>query len=452
MLFWLCIVLIPLLTTAQRKGSVTPNFIPSLPITSDSRVLSTGITLDANWRWLHKNNGYDNCFSNGWDASVCSDPVQCTKNCLLEGVDQQQYRNSYGISVDEGSKSVTLRYVTQGPYGRNVGSRIYVLDESKEKYYGFDLLGKEISITVDISKLPCGLNGAVYLAEMPLDGGKNELNTAGAPYGTGYGDAQCPKDIKFIHGFSNLNNTGACSNEIDLWEANAYSAAFTLHPCSVPQVYGCGTAQTCGDGSFRYSGVCDKDGGDYNPYRFGIKTLYGKGSQFQVDSSKPFEMVTQFITEKGKLVRIKRLYRQDGKTIEGGELTDSIIRNFKSTHGETDHYSKLGGLATIEASLRRKHVLVLSVWDDSSPAQMRWLDSTYPVGSTKTADVRGPCPVSDDRNVESLRARFAEASVTYGNIQVRSLTSSPTQAPTKKPTKKPTQGIWKCSECLWVQV
>ena len=58
---------------------------------------------------------------------------------------------------------------------------------------------------MDISNLPCGLNGALYLSEMIQDGGKSAYptNKAGARYGTGYCDAQCPHDIKFINGEAN---------------------------------------------------------------------------------------------------------------------------------------------------------------------------------------------------------------------------------------------------------
>lgn len=35
-------------------------------------------------------------------------------------------------------------------------------------------LGKEFSFDVDVSQLPCGLNGALYFVEMPADGGKNK--------------------------------------------------------------------------------------------------------------------------------------------------------------------------------------------------------------------------------------------------------------------------------------
>ena len=71
-----------------------------------------------------------------------------------------------------------------------------------EKYRLFNLLNKEFTMDVDVSNLPCGLNGAVYFSEMDEDGGLSrfEGNKAGAKYGTGYCDSQCPQDIKFING------------------------------------------------------------------------------------------------------------------------------------------------------------------------------------------------------------------------------------------------------------
>lgn len=66
----------------------------------------------------------------------------------------------------------------------------------------FNLLNKEFTFDVDVSNLPCGLNGAVYFSEMDEDGGLSRFtgNKAGAKYGTGYCDSQCPQDIKFING------------------------------------------------------------------------------------------------------------------------------------------------------------------------------------------------------------------------------------------------------------
>lgn len=71
-----------------------------------------------------------------------------------------------------------------------------------ETYRLFNLLNKEFTFDVDVSNLPCGLNGAVYFSEMDEDGGLSrfEGNQAGAKYGTGYCDSQCPQDIKFING------------------------------------------------------------------------------------------------------------------------------------------------------------------------------------------------------------------------------------------------------------
>lgn len=47
-----------------------------------------------------------------------------------------------------------------------------------------------------------GLNGALYFVSMDKDGGmgKYSTNKAGAKYGTGYCDGQCPRDLKFING------------------------------------------------------------------------------------------------------------------------------------------------------------------------------------------------------------------------------------------------------------
>jgi len=97
--------------------------------------------------------------------------------------------------------------------------------------------------------MPCGVNGALYFVEMQEDGGMSEYsgNNAGAQYGTGYCDAQCPQDIKFIDGEANsagwspsssdpnagAGEFGSCCAEMDIWEANSVSEAYTVHPCNV---------------------------------------------------------------------------------------------------------------------------------------------------------------------------------------------------------------------------
>lgn len=432
----------------QTRGTVTPNTLLDLPSTFDGAKTGTKITLDANWRWTHKIGEYTNCYTDKWDSSVCPDPVSCSKNCALEGISQEQWLGTYGVSTS--GDAVTLRYVTNGPYGKNVGSRVYLMDADGANYKRFDLLGKQFTMTADMSKLPCALNGAVYFVEIPMDGGRNSLNTAGASYGTGYGDAQCPKDIKYINGYTNINGTGACANELDIWEANAAANAFTPHPCKVTGTYGCASAATCGDGDKRYSGVCDKDGADYNAYRAGDKTLYGPGSSFKIDSTKPFDIITQFIESGGELVKIQRYYKQGGGAlVDGGAITDASIAEQKKKFGEENHFAKLGGLKEMGKSLKRGHVLVMSIWDDNGPTQMRWLDSVYPVGSSTAGSLRGPCAVDDSRDVEQLRSKHSSASVVYSNIRVEAI-SSPSPAPT--PTPAPTaKKYWKCSSCKLIE-
>ena len=69
----------------------------------------------------------------------------------------------------------------------------------------------------------------------------------------------------------------------------------------------------CGDDASgeRYQGVCDKDGCDINPYSLGEKSLFGKGPSFDIDTTQPITVVTQFITpdgtDEGDLTEIHRL-------------------------------------------------------------------------------------------------------------------------------------------------
>ena len=182
----------------QQVGTNTAESHPQLSTqqcttSGGCTTLSTSVVLDSNWRWLHTTTGYTNCYTgNTWDATLCPDPVTCAKNCALDGAD---YTGTYGITTS--GDALTLGFVT----GNNVGSRVYLLDD-ETTYHEFKLLNQEFTFDVDVSKLPCGLNGALYLTQMDADGGmaKYPTNKAGAKYGTGYCDAQCPQDIKFING------------------------------------------------------------------------------------------------------------------------------------------------------------------------------------------------------------------------------------------------------------
>jgi cellulose 1,4-beta-cellobiosidase len=161
--------------------------------------VSGKVVVDSNWRWVHdKTSGSTtNCYTgNTWDATLCPNDVTCAANCALEGAD---YVATYGATAS--GNSLKLTFVTVGTYATNIGSRLYLMD-TDTSYQQFMLLNNEFTFDVDVSNLPCGLNGALYFVSMDKDGGMARFptNLAGAKYGVGYCDSQCPRDLKFIDG------------------------------------------------------------------------------------------------------------------------------------------------------------------------------------------------------------------------------------------------------------
>ncbi|KAF5324993.1 hypothetical protein D9619_009558 [Psilocybe cf. subviscida] len=401
------------------------------------------VVLDANWRWVHSKSGYNNCYTgNTWDTSLCPDGKTCAANCALEGAD---YSGTYGITTS--GNALTLKFVTNNSNGKNIGSRVYLM-ASDTKYQMFKLLNQEFTFDVDLSQLPCGLNGALYFSAMDEDGGLSRFSTnkAGAKYGTGYCDSQCPRDIKFINGESNsvgwkpasndanagTGNYGSCCNEMDVWEANSISAAVTPHPCDGVQSTRCTGDSGCGGtgSSDRYSSTCDPDGCDFNSFRMGDKNFYGPGKT--VDTTKKMTVVTQFITDSGTasgtLKEIRRIYVQGGKVIQNSKVNipgmtayDSITQAFctdaKKTFGDRDSFGAHGGLAGISKSMAAGMVLVLSIWDDHT-ANMLWLDSNYPVASSASTPgiARGTCATTSGvpSDVEN---NVPNSQVVYSNIK-----------------------------------
>jgi cellulose 1,4-beta-cellobiosidase len=422
-------------TLAFSPGTNKANLLLPFPVTVDGVRQNLFITLDSNWRWIHAADNYDNCYAdpNGWVSKYCPDPTTCAKNCVIEGVPAEDWVSPYGVSVS--GDTVRLNYVTKGQYGTNYGSRLYVVNSDKKSYFGFDMRNKEISFTVDVSNLPCGLNGAVYFVEMPLS---NPYSTAlDHSYGVNYGDAQCPNDIKYVAGKANFGNLGVCSNEYDLWEANSRSTSIALHPCSITGVTPCSNDIDCGRGAYREQCVCDKSGADFNPNRVGNTKFYGPGSGFTIDTTKPITVITQFPTDaSGKINKVIRIYEQGGTRISGTVMTDESIATNHASFGENNIFKTLGGFNTMTSSFSRKHVLVLSLWDDTS-VQMRWLDSVYPIGSTTNGSYRGPC-ASSNNDPSFLRSTYPSSYVTYSNVNVRSLSTAPTPTPTPTPPPKPT--------------
>jgi cellulose 1,4-beta-cellobiosidase len=148
-------------TRAQQIGTNTAEVHPGLTsqtcTSSGCTTANTKIVLDANWRWLHSTTGYTNCYTgNKFDTTLCPDATTCATNCAVDGAD---YSGTYGISTS--GNAVTLKFVTSGSSGKNIGSRVYLMADDN-KYQMFKLLNKEFTFDVDMSNLPCGLNGALY--------------------------------------------------------------------------------------------------------------------------------------------------------------------------------------------------------------------------------------------------------------------------------------------------
>ncbi|KAK7735573.1 Exoglucanase 1 [Cytospora paraplurivora] len=421
-----------------------PSLTWSTCTSSGSCTSTTGsVVIDANWRWVHTVSGYTNCYTgNEWDTSICNTSTSCATDCCVDGSD---YSNTYGVTTS--GDALTLKFVTQGSSSKNIGSRLYLL-ASDTTYEEFDLLGKEFTFDVDVSNLPCGLNGALYFVSMEADGGLSEdtNNKAGAKYGTGYCDSQCPRDLKFIDGLANVEgwvpstndanagvgDMGSCCSEMDVWEANSISSAFTPHPCETIGQETC-EEDACGGtySSDRYAGECDPDGCDFNSYRQGNTSFYGPGKI--VDTNSKFTVVTQFIETSGALSEIKRFYVQNGVVIANSYSTianttayNSITEDYcdaqKTAFGDETSFQDKGGLTQMGEALSQGMVLVMSLWDDHY-ANMLWLDSTYPTTSTAAGAARGTCATTSGvpSDVESSSA---SASVTYSNIKFGPINST----------------------------
>jgi cellulose 1,4-beta-cellobiosidase len=340
--------------------------------------------------------------------------------------------------------------VTRTSSSTNIGSRLYLLRDPSH-YQIFKLKNREFTFSVDVSKLPCGLDGALYFVAMDDDGGaaKYALSKPGAQYGLGYCDAQCPGDIQFINGEANTidwkisgdsarGHFGSCCTEIDVWEANALSAVFAPHLCRVEGQYRCEGANCGGfSGEDRYSGVCDEDGCDFNAWRMGNKTFLGPG--LTIDTRLPFQIVSQFVTndgqDSGNLIEIRRKYVQNGRVfsnaltnVNGVDRTEAMTQIFcdqqKKAFGDRNGLLSQGGFTALSRQIDRGFVLALSIFDDRA-ANMLWLDSVYPPGKERTLPgaERGPCATTSGvpKEIESVAV---DAAVVFGNIRFGPINST----------------------------
>ncbi|RYP58661.1 hypothetical protein DL769_008847 [Monosporascus sp. CRB-8-3] len=424
------------LAAAQQAGNQQTETHPRLSWgrcsgKGNCQTTNAEVVIDSNWRWLHSVDGTENCYDGNEWTNVCSTGDDCAQKCALEGAD---YSGTYGASTS--GDALTLKFVTKHQYGTNVGSRFYLMNGAS-KYQMFTLLNNEFAFDVDLSTVECGINSALYFVAMEEDGGTASYpsNKAGAKYGTGYCDAQCARDLKFIGGKGNIEGwepsdsdpnagvgaMGSCCAEIDVWESNSHSFAFTPHPCTENEYHVC-RDKDCG-GTYsddRFAGKCDANGCDYNPYRMGNTNFYGKGKT--VDTSKKFTVVsrfennklTQFFVQNGKKIEIP------GPTWEGlpasSAITPELCENQFKVFNDRDRFGECGGFPQLNRALQVPMVLVMSIWDDHY-ANMLWLDSIYPPEKEgQPGAARGDCPQNSGVPSE-VEASHPNAQVIWSNIR-----------------------------------
>jgi len=330
---------------------------------------------------------------------ICPDEKTCAKNCILEAIDDY---SKYGVTT----KGSTLNLEMLRPDGSVATPRVYLLSVNKNKYQMLKLTGNEFTFDVDVSKLPCGMNGALYLSEMDERGGREKLNKSGAYHGSGYCDAQC-FTTPFINGVANIEGKGSCCNEMDIWEANARASHIAPHPCSKPGLFRC-TGEECA-----FEGDCDKWGCGYNPYKLGNPDYYGPNGD--VDTTRPFTVITQFpANKKGELQQIKRMHIQDGKLIynaavnvTGPPPVDYMDAEYCSTVIGEGGFDRLGGMVEMGNAMSRGMVLAMSIWWDEGGA-MQWLD-----GASTGA---GPCNATEGFPA-AIRQIEAFPKVSFSNIK-----------------------------------
>lgn len=458
------------------SGTLNKEEVVEIEVEKDGVKGKQRLVVDSNWRWTTGsggNNKYANCYAaTDFDKAVCKDcvvgsgdPEKCAGEAVLQGA---KYKEGYGVTTE--GNTVELNFVTMGAGGKNIGSRLYLLDDSGTKYEQFKLpadgSGLEFALDIDLSTIDCGINAALYLVEMDADGGLKKYGMAGATRGTGYCDAQCALDMKFVNGEANIldwkiadgaknprGQTGSCCAEMDIWEGNTISHALTPHPCE----YTSGGSKKCDvkesedhcgvvslkdlkSGENRLKCTCDRGGCDWSPFRNGNHDFYGSGSNFEVDTSKKFTVVTQWNQDPSTkdLASITRFYVQNGKKIPLPEPKEEALAKVavptvgpkldgKKLLGISDEFCDAkaatfeadgnafkdkGGLKQMGESLKRGMTLVLSVWDDDLFG-MNWLDEKMGDGA---GDNRGTCEKGSG-DIDKVRNSGMGKKVSFGNIR-----------------------------------
>jgi len=202
-------------------------------------------------------------------------------------------------------------------------------DWKPEAIAQFKLLGKVMSFTVDLSSVGCACNLALYLISMPARSAQGDFNRGSNR------DGQPPY-------YCDANMVGGqwCP-EIDIMEANDHAFQSTPHSCDSPM-----------NGHYT---SCDRVGCSQNTRN--IAGAYGPGAAFRIDTTRPFEVRTEFLKDDGMLIGMRTSLVQKDSRVVLNHLTCDV-----------DYLAKLTDAISDGMSLR------ITYWGQSA-STMAWLDA-----------------------------------------------------------------------------
>mmetsp|Transcript_107915 Transcript_107915/g.315523 ORF Transcript_107915/g.315523 Transcript_107915/m.315523 type:complete len:675 (-) Transcript_107915:15-2039(-) len=284
--------------------------------------------------------------------------ASCTGEIDIDGLGSSYLMGDRGSLADS---RLTLRHNSGFSVTKTCQS---TKDWDPFSFTPFQLLGKTLSFTVDLSRVGCGCNVALYLVQsLPRDitGEPGKGSCAWSPY---YCDAN-----KVCNQF--------CP-ELDIMEANNHVFVATAHRCDKPSPAG------------HYAG-CDPDGCRRNTHKMG-GDAYGPGAKYKIDTSRPFEVRAMFHGSGPKQGDIGASFT--GMTIRLLQGGNEVVLDFSGCR------QYLGELASVMA---QGMTMRLTYWGGAA-STMEWLDRP-PCGEEACAGSNAGDAVISDIRVTSSCAR-----------------------------------------------
>jgi len=249
-----------------------------------------------------------------------------------------------GLHVSSGGDEVAPALGSRAYFAQSCAAGVY----DQNQYLAFNLLGKRMRYTTDMSDLGCGCNAAFYLTNM-------HQNTHASECSDFYCDAN--------------NVCGQSCAEIDIQEGNKFSWHTTLHG----KVDHAGVGKGVGGGGWNWNGPREWSTSEYGP---------GASS---IDTSKPFQVEVGFPADGDCQLKAMEI------TLSQDARSDCTLKL------AIDSYS---GMTEMTEALTAGMTPIVSYWKS---ADMLWMDG-------KGADGQGPC-ATDSPDDCGKRAKFSNFSV-----------------------------------------